>query len=862
MKLIYKHFYYITLLLWFCGVYQGVAQENQQPKGILITTIPNKNYKAGLVKRILLGTHYRKEWTTPIQVKVFKADTAFGGLTPIKQGGSRQTTNLHLKDSIGRQYVIRSINKTPTRVLEDEFQKTVIAKILQDQASSENPYGQLVIPPLARAAKVFYTNPRLIYIPYDSSLGKFAPTFANMLAFIEERPDEDMSHLASSGNSKNVVSTRKMFEKKFKDNDNIVDYRLFARTRLFDMLIGDWGRHEDQWRWATYDYGKGTLFKPIPRDRDHVFYKADGVIPYIGSQKWAVRNNENFTYKYNDIVGLNMSAKSLDRPLLAALTKQDWLDIADSLKAELTDQVIEDAVKHMPENIYPLHGSEITAKLKSRRDKLGKAAVKYYKLLAKDIDVVGSSKKETFIVNRLNGHNTEVTVLNSDSDTIFHRLIFGKETREIRLYGLGGDDVYNISGRHSRHSQVRVIKDDHAKELNDSINNASFFNQYSYVSGNLGNQLMNNTKIIFMRADAENNEPPAYDRSDYNYNLTTIRPSFQYNVDDGIFLGVGLLRKSFGFRKYPYAAYHSGTINYSTRTQAFSISYFGDFKKVAGKWNLMLDALIFGPKYALNYFGMGNETQIAADTSIDYYRIKAHNFRFAPLFYKNLNPKMIFGIGPQFQYVEIEDTPGRFISTPQAETTPADFDRNNYLGVKIFYQYNTLDNNIFPKRGIRFNTQITYFKEISKTQQFVNIAPDISFFYTPSFLKFTTFATRIGGGTNLGSFKFFQSNTLGGTTNLRGYRRTRYYGRSSFYQNTEARIKLADVNFYLFPGKIGLILFFDYGRVWADNEKSHELHYGYGPGLYLQIHNRLAFTGTYGLSTDKSYFNLQLGFLF
>lgn len=213
------------------------------------------------------------------------------------------------------------------------------------------------------------------------------------------------------------------------------------------MLIGDWGRHDDQWRWATYDYGKGTLFKPIPRDRDHVFYKADGIIPYIASRKWAVRNNENFTYKYDDIVGLNMSAKSLDRPLLAALTKQDWLDIADSLKAELTDQVIEDAVKHMPENIFPLHGNEIISKLKSRRDKLGKAASKYYKLLAKDIDVTGSSKKETFIIKRLDGHNTEVTVLNSDSDTIFHRLVFGKETREIRLYGLGGDDVFNITGK-------------------------------------------------------------------------------------------------------------------------------------------------------------------------------------------------------------------------------------------------------------------------------------------------------------------------------------------------------------------------------------------------------------------------------
>jgi len=845
-----------------CIVQYSIAQDKQQPAGILVTTIPNKNYKAGLAKRIFLGTHYRKEWTTPIQAKVFKADTAYGGLTPIKQGGNRQTTTLHLKDSIGRQYVIRSINKTPTRVLDEALKKTLIAKILQDQASSENPYGQLVIPPLARAAHVFYTSPKLIYIPYDSSLGDYAHTFANMLAFIEERPDEDMSHLASSGNSKNVVSTKKMFEKKFEDNANTIDYRLLARTRLFDMLIGDWGRHENQWRWATYENGKGTVFKPIPRDRDQVFYKADGVLPFIFSQKWAIRNNENFTYRYNDIVGLNLRATSLDRPLLAALTRQDWLDIADSLKMELTDDVIEDAVKHMPETIFPLHGCEIISKLKSRRDKLGSAAKKYYKLLAKDIDITGSAQKEIFIVNRLKDQVTEVTVLNDNFDTLFYRLIFGKETREIRLYGLGGDDVFNITGKYKRHSQVRIIKAGFVKEVNDSIDHASFFNQFSYVTGNLGNQLMSPTKIIYMRAGADVAESEDYDRSDYDHNLTTIRPSFQFNVDDGLFLGIGILRKSFGFRKYPYAAYHSGSVNYSTRTQAFSVNYFGDFKKIAGKWNLLLDALFFGPKYALNYFGMGNETEMLNGTSIDYYRVKAHNFRFTPLFYNNVTPRMLIGAGPLFQYVEIEDTPDRFISTPEAATIPSDFDRNYYGGVKLFYQYNTLDNNIFPTKGIRFNTQVTWYKELTNTQQFVNIAPDISLFYTPPSFRIITFATRIGGGTNLGSFKFFQANTLGGTTNLRGYRRTRYYGRSCFFQNTEARIKIADVNFYLFPGRIGLLLFFDYGRVWADHEKSRQLHYGFGPGLYLQIHNRLAITTTYGLGKDKNYFNLQIGFLF
>jgi hypothetical protein len=37
------------------------------------------------------------------------------------------------------------------------------------------------------------------------------------------------------------------------------------------MLIGDWDRHDDQWRWAAFDEGKHTVFKAIPRDRDQAF---------------------------------------------------------------------------------------------------------------------------------------------------------------------------------------------------------------------------------------------------------------------------------------------------------------------------------------------------------------------------------------------------------------------------------------------------------------------------------------------------------------------------------------------------------------------------------------------------------------
>jgi hypothetical protein len=37
------------------------------------------------------------------------------------------------------------------------------------------------------------------------------------------------------------------------------------------MLIGDWDRHYDQWRWAEYKKKGQVIYRPIPRDRDQAF---------------------------------------------------------------------------------------------------------------------------------------------------------------------------------------------------------------------------------------------------------------------------------------------------------------------------------------------------------------------------------------------------------------------------------------------------------------------------------------------------------------------------------------------------------------------------------------------------------------
>ncbi len=239
--------------------------ENYQLPADSVIVAANAGYAASPLKSFLLGDHHRSIWSSPVNVPVFDIGTAFGGLRPIKRGGGQQTVSLRLENADGRQYVLRSIDKRPENSIPEVFRQTIAKDILRDQTSAQHPFGAFVVGSLADAVGIFHTNPQLVYVPDDPRLGPFRETFANQLMMLEDRPDDDMSDAPNYGFSKDVVSVGKLYEELLDDNDNRVDQRAYLRARLFDMLLSDWDRHRDQWRWATFDESDEKIFRPIPR---------------------------------------------------------------------------------------------------------------------------------------------------------------------------------------------------------------------------------------------------------------------------------------------------------------------------------------------------------------------------------------------------------------------------------------------------------------------------------------------------------------------------------------------------------------------------------------------------------------------
>ncbi len=159
------------------------------------------------------GKHYRQEWNTPVKVKVAMLDTLAGGLTPYEQGGGRQSLTLRLKDARGKEYVLRSIDKSFGKALPEVVQGTFIETIANDQASIGHPYAALTISPMMEAAGIYHTNPEIVFIPRQPRLGGFNVTFGDKLYLFEQRPDGNWEEAPNFGYSKKIIGTEKLLEK-------------------------------------------------------------------------------------------------------------------------------------------------------------------------------------------------------------------------------------------------------------------------------------------------------------------------------------------------------------------------------------------------------------------------------------------------------------------------------------------------------------------------------------------------------------------------------------------------------------------------------------------------------------------------
>ena len=88
--------------------------------------VAGKQYATSAAHQKKWGKHYRQEWNTAVKIRVAMLDTLAGGLTPYQPGGGRQSKTLRLRDAKGKEYVLRSIDKSFGGALPEIAQGTFI----------------------------------------------------------------------------------------------------------------------------------------------------------------------------------------------------------------------------------------------------------------------------------------------------------------------------------------------------------------------------------------------------------------------------------------------------------------------------------------------------------------------------------------------------------------------------------------------------------------------------------------------------------------------------------------------------------------------------------------------------------------
>lgn len=830
-----------------------------------VTTIASSQYHANERREKLLGNHYRDAWSAPVTVPVLDMATEKGGIIPYSIGGGRQSVSLKFKNPDDQEYVARTVEKDPKldHIIPEELLKTFVDDVIQDQISAQHPYGALTVPPMATAINVLHPRPKLMYIPADSCLGPYYNKFSNKLVLFEEDSDEAHIDAPNLGNSENIVGTEKLEEHLRKDNDNKIDHHALARARLLDMLLGDWDRHEGQFRWAEFKKeGKGEIFIPVPEDRDQVYFKFDGAFPYLASRRWAARNLQNFEEDFTDIKGLNFSAKKIDRRFLSELSEEEWIAIADTVKQKLTDEIIEYAIRQLPDTTFELHGREIIKNLKSRRNQLPQAAREYYHILAKYVNIYGSDKHEYFQIERLDDEKMKVSIFKMKKDgdikkKLFERTFKTKETKEVRLYGFDGEDKFQFEGKVKNGIVVRVIGGEGTDTIIDNSSVTGLKDHTVVYDTEEGTYLNDNKEINNKLSD----DPDVndLDQDQFFYNYTGPLADFDFNQGDGFFIGAGVAYRGYKFRANPYGSHHRFITSFASVTSSWKIRYTADYRKVIRKTDLGIHAEAYLPYFAMNYFGYGNESTPPV-RDIDFYRVRMKYGIFNPTFIRRITTFLEAGIGPKYEYYELVGRENSLVNRLFDNSNQDYFEGQHYAGVRGFFKLGGTDNVVNPTRGIVLRGEASANQQINQNHRFfTHMSSDFSFYLTPNLPWQLTLAGRVGAMMNTGEFTFYQANQLGGIQNLRGFYRSRFVGDKAFYQNLELRSELFKVNSYILAGKFGIAAFIDNGRVWPGEGGYHS---GYGGGIWFNFINRFLLSTYYGISDEDARVTFNFGFFF
>src|SRR5262249_44834580 len=119
-------------------------------------------------------------------------------------------------------------------------------------------------------------------------------------------------------------------------------------------------------------------------------------------------------------------------------------------------------------------------------------------------------------------------------------------------------------------------------------------------------------------------EPPVnyYSILGYNYPINRFpKLTLGYNVEDGLFIGPGFLRRTYGFRNKPFATEQRLATLYAVSKSAYQVKYSAEVNHFYRNNDFLFDLVYIHPTLN-NFFGFGNKTKIDPNKQLIFYKTR------------------------------------------------------------------------------------------------------------------------------------------------------------------------------------------------------------------------------------------------
>lgn len=508
------------------------------------------------------GRHYRHLYTIPIRVPSATIETLGGGMDIV--GQAEGFHGLLLENKRKQLYLLKPLGGS-TSFLESkffreiynktDFKNTYLDEFLGDAYTIINPYTFLVADYLAKSAGLSFSPSRIYYIPSHIRKDTVADgsDIQDRLVNLINVPDINLRS--------NLYTTEDFLDSLQVSKNYMADQNLYIRERIFDMWTGDWNKTNENWEWQSHTVNDSVIYTPIVIDRNHAFTKVDGVL----FKQMLKMLSLDFICNYDSLIlkdtkKINKLAFALDMAVAGRSDESVWIRQAQEIQRQMTDSLIDSAFTYLPEGVKHDEIELIKRKLKRRRLELEAVASQYYRLLQRTPVVAGTNQSDYFLIERQAPDRTVLRIYDPETgDCRLEQQFSGKETKELWLYGLAGNDTFEVKGNTRKDFPIYLISGEGESQY----------------------QLNHNRKIHVYDKDYK------YDYQKIKYHKISFTPWGIYDSDKGISLGTFFTYTMYGFKRAPFTYQHRVGYNYLK-----GFMYAGIFPNYDGRRRLYLNASI------------------------------------------------------------------------------------------------------------------------------------------------------------------------------------------------------------------------------------------------------------------------------